>query len=120
MAALAPNQGGGTEPPNFARSFLEYANSHSSKISKEPLDLAKKRSEGSIRSVVTDKVLLNGYRLQIDRDAPTVYKYELKFIAIWPDGREGDITRGPKNEYVSLVCFGLLRTTQLETDAVSV
>lgn len=43
-------------------------------------------------------IVVNGYILDVSNAVDLVYKYEVKFLGIKKDGKEKDLSRGPKNE----------------------
>lgn len=46
------------------------------------------------------RVCVNGYELDMSNAIEKVYKFELKICGVKDDGKEKELHRGPKNEYV--------------------
>jgi len=58
----------------------------------------KPLGERRLQQVKSVPIAVNGYELNLQMAMDPVYKYEIKFLGIKKDGKEKDLTRGPKNE----------------------
>ncbi|VDN41742.1 unnamed protein product [Gongylonema pulchrum] len=67
------------------------------------------------------RICVNGYELDMSRAIGSVYKFELKICGVKKDGREKELHRGPKNEFVfaSFFAFFALFSVAVRADAPS-